>query len=311
MKPSSIDKKEKKNKYPLSERIRDGLSDIFTVDNIKDGFKVGALSGGLLLANDLDAKDNPSSLNNNLKPSKPSSLNLPDVTGVNNMTFEEFNKSSNDNNGIEAVTEDTVKVDPYLFPGEILGWGRWQEIYFDGLVAPLQANVTVTFNGTVTDVSTDNPLRFKLNVDENNTGGMYQIKVVVTDANNVEREIIRDVEIIEDSNPYPALESGVPLKGTLSTKPGYEGWTEYECVPAEWVVRYGKTGNYNITDYIRGSDIEGMAFSAMGGNGNKIYIKYKPNATNKLFVASITDEEAVQLPGGGGISEIIFVRSQH
>jgi len=257
-----------------------------------------------LLANDLDAKDNPSSLNNNLNPSKTSSLNLPGVTGVNNMTFEQFNNM--DNNGLESVETDTVKVDPYLFPGEINFWGRWQEIYFDGLVAPLQANVTVTFNGTVTDVSTDNPLRFKLNIDENNTGGMYQIKVVVTDANNVERAIIRDVEIIEDSNPYPDLESGVPLKGKISTFPTLEGWVQYECVPAEWVVRYNKLENYNITDYIRGSDIETMAFASniLHGDtlmpGNTIYIKYKPNALNKLFVASIGDIEALQLPGGGG-----------
>jgi len=299
-----LENKESKNKYPLGARIRDGLSNVFTAENIKDVLKVGVVGGVMLFADEVEAKDNPTSLNNSLNPSKPSSLNLSGTTGVNNMTFEEYNKLSNDNNGIESVAEDTVKVDPYLFPGEINYWGRWQEVYFDGLVAPLQANVTVTFNGTVTDVSTTNPLKFKLNVDQNNTGGMYKITINVTDANNVQRQIVRDVEIIENSNPYPALESGVPLKGTLSTRPDYEGWTMYECVPAEWVVRYNKLGNFNLSSYIRGADIETMMFSQMNatltGPGSTIYIKYAPNATDKLVVLVVTDNEDLQSPNGGG-----------
>jgi len=209
-----------------------------------------------------------------------------------------------DNNGIESVEEDTVKIDPYLFPGEVKAWGRWQEIYFEGLTAPLQASVNVTFNGTATDITNTNPLKFKLNVEENNTGGMYQIIVNITDANNVERQIIRDVEIIENSNPYPALESGVPLKGKISTRKDIEGSIQYECVPAEWVVRYNKLDNYNLTDYIAGDDIIELGFSAMNadltGPGNTIYIKYAPNATDKLMVLSIGDKEAMQTPSGGG-----------
>ena len=79
------------------------------------------------------------------------------------------------------------------------------------------------------------------------------------------------------------------MKGKICTRQGYEGWVEYKCVEAPYVINHGEEENFNLSSYIRGTDIEGMVFTKLGG-GNSIYIKYKPNATDKLVILVITNK---------------------